>query len=361
MVSLTAHFFSDGSAPMTCCSADQLKILQSNMDVPKQMLSRCPSCFHNFVNLYCYFTCAPDHSRFLRINTTETNPISTAKKTVAVKSVDCLVSPSFANGMFNSCKNVQMPSANERALGILCGKTADQCTPQNWLDYMGGTANGQTPFQINFHLGNSSKVFPQLEPLSAKIIPCSQALTNDTNPCSCQDCADMCTPTIPPPPPPKPWKILHIDGYCFIMGAIFIFFTAFFGVYAICYNIIVQDSLSLDGIDEEDDEGNPIYRIDDQGKKKRRKNSFSSIRKDQLGITEKLGARMEMMFEKAFSRWGTMCARHPYIVFGISAVIIVILVAGIALFQVTTSPVKLWSSPDSRARQEKDYFDNHFV
>ncbi|XP_046362428.2 NPC intracellular cholesterol transporter 1-like [Haliotis rufescens] len=351
----------NGSAPMTCCSADQLKILQSNMDVPKQMLSRCPSCFHNFVNLYCYFTCAPDHSRFLRINTTETNPISTAKKTVAVKSVDCLVSPSFANGMFNSCKNVQMPSANERALGILCGHSADQCTPQNWLDYMGGTANGQTPFQINFHLGNSSKVFPKLEPLSAKIIPCSQALTNDTNPCSCQDCADMCTPAIPPPPPAKPWKILHIDGYCFIMGAIFIFFTAFFGVYAICYNIIVQDSLSLDGIDEEDDEGNPIYRIDDQGKKKRRKNSFSSIRKDQLGITEKLGARMEMMFEKAFSRWGTMCARHPYIVFGISAVIIVILVAGIALFQVTTSPVKLWSSPDSRARQEKDYFDNHFV
>ncbi|WP_411025072.1 hypothetical protein, partial [Salmonella sp. s54836] len=27
---------------------------------------------------------------------------------------------------------------------------------------------------------------------------------------------------------------------------------------------------------------------------------------------------------------------------------------------ITTDPVKLWSSPDSIARQGKDYFDNHF-
>ena len=35
------------------------------MDVPKQALSRCPSCLHNFFNIYCYFTCAPNHSQFV--------------------------------------------------------------------------------------------------------------------------------------------------------------------------------------------------------------------------------------------------------------------------------------------------------
>ena len=63
--------------------------------------------------------------------------------------MDYALSHDFAVGMFNSCRDVQMPSANERAISLLCGHTADQCTPQNWLDYMGNTANQQTPFTVN--------------------------------------------------------------------------------------------------------------------------------------------------------------------------------------------------------------------
>ncbi len=363
MIDCVLFCVADGSYPLTCCSPSQLFTLQSNLDVPRQVLQRCPSCLHNFINLYCYFTCAPDHSKFVRMKTNESTPEAEKKNTVAVKSVQCQVTNYFTDGMFTSCSNVQMPSTNERALGILCGHSADECTPENWLEYMGSTENGQTPFEIDFNVTDYNTTVPggTLISLNATIIPCSEALSNDSNPCSCQDCKQVCTPVIPPPPPAKPWKILHIDGYRFIMGAIFIGFTAFFGVYAICYNIIVQDSLSLDSLDEEDDQGNMIYTIDRHGKKKRRKNSFSNIRREQLGLFEKLGAKMEMLFESQFRRWGTFCARRPFIIFGVSFVTVVILVAGISLFKVTTSPVKLWSSPDSRARTEKVYFDTHFV
>ena len=59
------------------------------------------------------------------------------------------MSHDFAVGMFNSCRDVQMPSANERAIALLCGHSADACTPQNWLDYMGNTGNMKTPFTVS--------------------------------------------------------------------------------------------------------------------------------------------------------------------------------------------------------------------
>lgn len=33
---------------------------------------------------------------------------------------------------------------------------------------------------------------------------------------------------------------------------------------------------------------------------------------------------------------------------------------GIRYMQVTTNPVELWAAPNSRSRQEKEYFDSHF-
>lgn len=34
--------------------------------------------------------------------------------------------------------------------------------------------------------------------------------------------------------------------------------------------------------------------------------------------------------------------------------------SGILFIKITTDPVNLWAAPNSRARQEKDYFDKHF-
>jgi Niemann-Pick C1 protein len=57
---------------------------------------------------------------------------------------------------------------------------------------------------------------------------------------------------------------------------------------------------------------------------------------------------------------GLFCARHPYSVLIIGGIIITALSCGLIKFQVTTDPVELWSAKTSLARQQKDYFDEHF-
>lgn len=44
----------------------------------------------------------------------------------------------------------------------------------------------------------------------------------------------------------------------------------------------------------------------------------------------------------------------------ISAILVAVLSAGLKDIELTTDPVELWSAPNSRARQEKDFHDKNF-
>ena len=48
-----------------------------------------------------------------------------------------------ADSFFDSCKDVQLPANNQRAIEVLCG--SKDCTPQKLLSYMGSVTNGATP------------------------------------------------------------------------------------------------------------------------------------------------------------------------------------------------------------------------
>lgn len=50
--------------------------------------------------------------------------------------------------MYNACKDVEAPSSNVKALGLLCGKDVKDCNATNWIEYMFNKDNGQTPFSI---------------------------------------------------------------------------------------------------------------------------------------------------------------------------------------------------------------------
>lgn len=50
--------------------------------------------------------------------------------------------------MYNACKDVEAPSSNVKALGLLCGKDAKDCNATNWIQYMFSKDNGQAPFNI---------------------------------------------------------------------------------------------------------------------------------------------------------------------------------------------------------------------
>ena len=50
--------------------------------------------------------------------------------------------------MYNACRDVEAPSSNEKALGLLCGREASACNATNWIEYMFNKDNGQAPFTI---------------------------------------------------------------------------------------------------------------------------------------------------------------------------------------------------------------------
>ncbi|CAG5121501.1 unnamed protein product [Candidula unifasciata] len=347
----------------TCCSDAQVNTIASQVALPNMLFQRCPSCFHNFMNIWCYLTCGANQSEFLYVN--KTIPVTVnGTAAVGIQSVDYIVSNKSANEMFNSCRNVQSPSTNQPALAMLCGGYGyDKCTPENWLDYMGGTANGQTPFDIWFHISSSAVVIngTSYTPLEFKSFPCNVATSNETEACSCQDCLATCTPVPPPVPKPGRCEIIHLDCYDFAFGLAFIVFFLLFGCYCMCYNIIVQDSLRLEKAGEENDLGCFGRQGLAADRNVRKQQYLTNITESDLGCFERAGAKMEIFLEKQFFNWGYFCARHPFIVTVIAVLVTGALVAGAALLTVTTDPVKLWSAPDSRARLEKDYYDSHFT
>ena len=73
-----------------------------------------------------------------------------------------------------------------------------------------------------------------------------------------------------------------------------------------------------------------------------------------------MGERFENALRIIFSSWGSFCVRYPSVVILGSLILVTAASGGLTYMRITTNPVELWSSPDSQARQEKDYFDSHF-
>ena len=334
--------------PKTCCSASQIETLDMSMALPKQILTRCPSCYRNFLNLYCYFTCAPDHSKFLNVNKTK----KTDNGTTSITAINYVVSKDFANGMFNSCRDVQMPSDNQKALSVLCGEDPSSCTPQKWLDFMGNTNNHQTPFTILFNLTNSDVKFGNrtLTPMNERTSPCKGA-------CSCQDCRASCGVPLPPVKPTPPCTILNIDCGIFVGCSLYIAFVLIFGTYLIFYCLACSPN----------EPQSILYNSESSTRQSSSVNSDSNQSKAKVQVVkkpsclERLGASLEKKLLIGFSSWGRFCASRPITVIVCAIVLCGIFMAGIARFKVMTDPVELWSAPNSRARQEKDYFDNNFT
>ena len=325
------------------------------MGLPQQMLSRCPACYKNFLNFYCEMTCGLKQSKYVWANMTSPYPPSYSYEPKGIPAITFLMTDSYATKFYNSCKDVQMPSANDKAISMFCGTKAEDCTPLKWLSYMGNTGNGRAPFMIYYRFQDTEWVAPDnltLIPLNATNTRCNETYDNTSSPCSCQDCSLSCAPFPPLPPPKKPFTILGLDGVSFIMACIFTAFVIVFGTYVICYNIVRENSFSIpadsDSIEKTSHTGSTKNLIQRQ------------ISPADIWCMEKLGSYVENGLGKGFTMWGRFCANHPIIIVIASLVVGACFAGGIAMYDVTTDPVKLWSAPDSVARTEKHYFDSHF-
>ncbi|XP_037313117.2 NPC intracellular cholesterol transporter 1 [Pungitius pungitius] len=319
-----------------CCDVNQLNSLKGSLQLALQFLSRCPACSSNFMNLFCELTCSPHQSQFM--NTTEVNGTS-------VMEVQYYIGQTFANGMYNACKDVQVPSTNTKALSMLCGKDAKDCNATNWIQYMFNTDNGQSPFPI-------IPIFSDVpvsgyNPMNNQTYACTEGLEDGSGPCSCQDCTKACGPKPVPPPLPPPWRIFGMDAMTVIMwisylAFLLIFFGAVLGVWYYRKKTILSEYGPIL------DSKNPL--------------SLNADNPDQVNASwcETLGESFENALRTFFSSWGSFCVRHPSVVLLGSLVVVVASSGGLVYMRITTDPVELWSSPSSQARQEKDFFDSHF-
>ncbi|NXJ51957.1 NPC1 protein, partial [Spizaetus tyrannus] len=328
----------------TCCDVRQLQTLKNNLQLPLQFLSRCPSCFYNLINLFCELTCSPDQSDFLNVTSTIPyyDPILKENRS-SITELQYFIGERFANAMYNACKDVEAPSSNVKALGLLCGKDVKDCNATNWIEYMFSKDNGQTPFSI-IPIFSDAPV-RGMNPMNNATKGCNESMDDSTGPCSCQDCSVVCGPKPQPPPLPTPWLLFGLDAVYVIMwisymGFLLIFFALVFGVWCYRRRHFVSEYTPIDS--------NVAFSV----------NSHRDNGKITCG--ERLGERFENGLRMTFTSWGAFCVRNPRPVILFSVVFIAMCCSGFVYVKATTNPVDLWSAPSSQARKEKEYFDTHF-
>ncbi|XP_074656980.1 NPC intracellular cholesterol transporter 1-like [Tubulanus polymorphus] len=345
--------------PVTCCAPSQIISMSKSIGLGKQMLGRCPSCYRNFVKLWCALACDPYQSEFLSVNKTS----QSVDKRTQVGAVNYIVDDDYSQRLFNSCRNVQMPGGNAPAIGAMCGNVeANECTVADWLGYQGSMNNPVTPFPVYFTFTANATFNETMSPFNRTTVPCWEAVDSSTPACSCSDCVEVCVP-LPPAPKPYEWLILNMDGMFVVMFIVYALFFLIFMSVQLWYHIVVLDTFGMNstpttGPDSDSDRFTASVVM--KGKY-RHDVPPPIVKAGDIGRIEKIGMLFEEKLERAFNKWGTFAARKPIWVLGISTIVTIILLCGIPLYQVITDPVELWSSPDSQARLERNYFNEKFA
>ncbi|KAJ8379241.1 hypothetical protein SKAU_G00000190 [Synaphobranchus kaupii] len=329
-----------------CCSLNQLQSLENSLALSKAVLLRCPSCAKNFAHLHCINTCSPDQSQ--SVNITHTINVTFENQTKeAVVAYEAYVSTKFAEGAFNSCRNVRFPATGGFAIGTMCGRYGYKlCTPQRWYDFQGDTSNGLAPLDIDFRLiPEGAPVSPGIIPYAGQVLGCNESSGIMGKPCSCQDCVESC-PIIPPPlPPGKPFMIGGVDGVLVVCLISFSVVCLIFLGYLLLWGILQVRSHDAGKDKGKDKNGNNVCQVIDPKK---------------VSFSDKASLAMQAFLGSLFERWGTLIASHPLKVLLISLLVVLVFAMGMINMELTTDPVELWSAPNSRARKEKDFHDKYF-
>ncbi|XP_065341040.1 NPC intracellular cholesterol transporter 1 homolog 1b-like [Cloeon dipterum] len=331
------HFINEDGSASTCCDLAQMRSMDKSIQMAAGLLQRCPSCYRNLLQQICGFTCGHNQSDYIEL--VDTKPIAGGK--VAVYEINVYLTSRYMNETFEACSEVIMPSSGQLALDASCGIWgAKQCTPQRMFDFLGDhTNNPFVPFQINYlPMDEPEGEYVPLDPYTAR---CSEAFSEGSWPCSCVDCSEACPAAAPASPPAEPCMVGVIN--CSSFAAIIIFSVV--TVAAAVFVIFLK------------------YR--------KRKRAYSNDSTETASSSEadadealkpmfNAGDKMTEFLERVFFRLGLFCGRHPAVVLGCGAVFVLVLLQGIFLLEVTTDPVKLWASPTSRSRLEKNFFDSRF-
>lgn len=311
-----------------CCDLNQIHTLElSTSQLVQQQLANCPSCYQNFMNVFCAITCDPSNSLFMDVqklvDDNTTYPV--------IESADVYFTNYYADKFFNSCKNVQTWDGScLKVVSVMCGSN-NPCTGQKWLEFM-GTPQPSSPasFTLNFTLTNESSggdLPTNMSARNATLLKCSDPVNGVT--CRCSDCPEACL-SIPADPIGK--------GSVQISIVIFIGVISFV-IYNIVFVIVVTVLLSF----------KPVGKYTKLSATKIPHRSFTSVSQKFQGLIIRL-----------FSWWGNVSTDYWYLIIPAVLIMAFTCCAGLVFCEVTTDPIELWSVPNSLAQKEKEYFDQHF-
>ena len=351
-----------------CCDYPMLNALASQLTYPKQLFGRCPACLKNFVDHFCATTCDPNQSLFMDPVTCKHGNTSSGDKNLAIVDINVYLTSEYANDMYGSCSSVQYPQASNRVVDIMCGGT-DNCNPSLWLKYLGDpTENHNSPFPMEYVIG-SKNVSSGIKPREYDFLPCNA--TDPRYQCSCADCGthDLC----PDPPKPPAHQFPQTEVIYSVLGVgLFLSLLIFIASMAAGIYLCVRDlTSSKEGYvkikDDSPTSSVGSINADDVNVNMPAPPSPPPPRSIFCSVCDVFG-NLENYIKTVFYYWGRFVATYWYLVIGIG-IGVVLLLMGLTVvldrthalpFTITTDPVKLWSAPDSRARQEKNYFDANF-
>nr|XP_040228141.2 NPC intracellular cholesterol transporter 1 homolog 1b [Anopheles coluzzii] len=297
-----------------CCATSQVLEMDKNFQQAEGLFSRCSTCLTNMLYSICSLACHPEQSRFLTAYTEPTTG-------TYVNRVDYRIDRQYVQDTFDSCKGIVLPSSGKYAMDVGCGYwEAAGCTAERWFQYMGAADNEFVPFEINYLYEEDPE-----QRFNQEVKHCNEAY-DGSYACSCVDCDESCPTSEPPQPKDPGFMVGDLNGVTFTVAVV----VGGIGLACIVLALLFGGK-----------EGSKQQLPD-----------LPSFFGGFPSVNRALG--------RTFTRWGTFCARNPVLILAICSWIVGGLAFGIQYLIITTDPVELWAAPDSRARQEKDYFDSRF-
>ena len=321
-----------------CCEEAQLDTLRDNLKRAEGIIGSCPACKDNFFNLFCTFTCSPDQSLFVNVTA-----IDQAGGKDVVQAIDNVWSTEYQSGFYDSCKEVKVGATGGKAMAFIGGGAKNYT---QFTTFLGKKQALGSPFQINF-LEEPRYDGQDMSPLDLHPHACND--TDEAFRCFCVDCPAVCPDLTD----------VQEQTYCQV-AALPCFSFAIILVYGICLLLLVAAVT-----------GHVAYRHAKQRKSERMRllqDAAPSDDEDEGYLVQNAGLLerpqrsyyLNQIFDRAFNRIGSFCARYPGITIGVNLLVIILLSLGWLNFEVETDPVRLWVSPDSAAAEEKAFFDTSF-
>lgn len=290
-----------------------------------------------------------------------------------MESLDFHVGEEFGKGFYDSCKNVQLGSANALAMDFIGGGAKNY---SSFLQYMGDVKDLGSPFQINYPL-TAPPEFTPLDP-----VPRNCADNELASRCTCVDCPSICKalPDVSPPNAEPTCHVGLISCLSFILILAYSLATTGFLVGYLVEKTIRRRrekryermALSVETASLSPRSHTrglvgagslaPYTDGDDslaaQAESRHLGRGASLL--DPIETVQPRHYRLNTFLRHSFYRLGLFAASSPWLTFASVFFVVGLINIGWKRFEIETDPVRLWVAPSSESKQQKDFFDQNF-